>query len=201
MARSKTHRGQGPGGGENRMGDIPAKAIEPRERFTGLTTHPVVPARQTKPPTAARRARERPCTACAAFPNSAGAPPAKQPSTGPAVKAQRALRRTDDAVECLPRDAEIASVEVDDVQAAAVRPIRTLPVRPSPCRNPCGRPRSSARPVPPVARYLRRPNGPYRPTFVHSLLLSSGTLQRLVKRQPALFPPLPRAGSCAASTD
>ena len=135
------------------------------------------PARRTKPPTAARRARERPCTACAAFPNSAGAPPSKQPSTGPAVKAQRALRRPDDAVECLPRDAEIASVEADDVQAA----VRTRYAHcrcGSCCATPCGRPCSSARPVPPVARYLRRPNGPYRPTFVHSLLLSSGALHR-----------------------
>ena len=35
------------------------------------------------------------------------------------------------------------------------RPIRTLPVRPSPCRDLCGRPRSSARLVPSVTRYRR----------------------------------------------
>lgn len=106
------------------------------------------PARRTKPPTAARRARERPCTACAAFQNSAGAPPSKQSSTGPAVKAQRALRRPDDAVECLPRDAEIASVEADDVQAA----VRT---RYAHCR--CGRRRAE---TPAAVRAAAR--GPFR---------------------------------------
>lgn len=52
MARSKTHRGQGPGGGENRMGDVPTK----NHRTTRALHRPADASRSFRP---AERSRPR----------------------------------------------------------------------------------------------------------------------------------------------
>ena len=136
MARSKTHRGQAAAKttwGRPRKKRRTARALHrPAAASCRLR-----PAERSRPRQRAERVRGH-----VQLEQLSKTAPERRPQSN------RPLRRPDDAVECLPRDAEIASVEADDVQAA----VRT---RYAHCR--CGRRRAE---TPAAVRAAAR--GPFR---------------------------------------